>query len=211
MAISGKNKYPHIAQNYGNRVRNNYLKGYIMTYLPIAILSINLCCFLFDLIFPSNKYWKTHFLKLPVLLQKLFVFITVGPLFIAPVIPQSRFNISNIFSLPIGILLFVLGWIVIIFAFLKIGVIPAIRKKSDLITSGIYGLIRHPIYSGTLIAVLGWTILFKSIISMIYFPLLCLLYIVATILEEKGLIEEYGDEYINYKKKVTKRFIPYIL
>jgi len=46
---------------------------------------------------------------------------------------------------------------------------------------------------------------------MIYFPLLCLLYIIATILEEKGLVEEYGDEYINYKKEVTKRLIPFIL
>lgn len=181
-----------------------------MTYLPIAILSINFCCFLFDLIFPSNKHWKTHFLKLPVLLQKLFVFITVGPLFIAPLFPQNRFNISPYFSLPAGILLFVLGWITIIFAFLKIGVIPAVRKKSNLITSGIYSIIRHPIYSGTLISVLGWYILFKSVISMIYFPLLCLLYIVATIHEEKGLIEEYGDEYLNYKKKATKRLIPFI-
>ena len=148
---------------------------------------------------------------MPLFFQKLFVFIIVGPLFIVPVIPQSRFDISNIFSLPIGISLFALGWIIIIFAFFKIGVIPSLRKKSNLITSGIYSIIRHPIYSGTLISVLGWNILFRSIISMIYFPLLCLLYIVETILEEKGLIEEYGDEYLNYNRKVTKRLIPFIL
>ncbi len=153
---------------------------------------------------------KAHFFKLPLLLQKLFVFVVVGPLFIAPVIPQSRFNISNEFSLPTGILLFVSGWIFIVFAFLKIGAIPAMRKKSDLITSGIYSVIRHPIYSGTLIAVLGWSILFKSIILTVYFPLLFLLYFLSIVFEEKGLIKEYGDEYINYKKKVTKRFIPFI-
>lgn len=147
---------------------------------------------------------------MPVFFQKLFVIVIVGPLFIAPVIPQSRFDISNVLSLPIGITLFILGWIIIIFAFFKIGITPSLRKKSNLITSGIYSVIRHPIYSGTLISVLGWTVLFKSIISMIYFPLLCLLYIVATILEEKALIEEYGDEYLNYKQKVTKRFIPFM-
>ena len=147
---------------------------------------------------------------MPLFFQKLFVFVIVGPLFIAPLIPQSRFDISNIYSLPIGISLFALGWIIIIFAFFKIGVIPSLRKKSNLITSGISSVIRHPIYSGTLISVLGWNILFKSIISMTYFPLLCLLYIVETVLEEKGLIEEYGDEYIGYKKKVTKRLIPFI-
>lgn len=181
-----------------------------MTYLPIAILSINFCGFLLDPFLLSHKNFKASFLKMPVFFQKLFVFIIVGPLFVAPVIPQSRFDISNVLSLPIGISLFVLGWLIIIFAFFRIGVIPSLRKKSNLITSGIYSVIRHPIYSGTLISVLGWNILFKSIISMIYFPLICLLYIVATILEEKGLIEEYGDEYLNYKKKVTKRLIPFI-
>jgi protein-S-isoprenylcysteine O-methyltransferase Ste14 len=147
---------------------------------------------------------------MPVFLQKLFVFVVVGPLFIAPVVPQSRFNISNVISLPIGILLFVVGGITGILALSKFGTIPSLRKKSDLKTSGIYNVIRHPISSGTLSAVLGWTILFKSIISIIYYPLICLFYLVGTILEEKGLIEEYGDEYINYKKKVTKRFIPFI-
>jgi protein-S-isoprenylcysteine O-methyltransferase Ste14 len=182
-----------------------------MSFLAIAILSINLCAFLFDLIFPSYKNWKAHFLKLPVLLQKLCVIVVVGPLFIAPLFPQNRFNISPYFSLPAGILLFVIGWIIIIFAFLKIGVIPAIRKKTNLITSGIYSVIRHPIYSGTLIAVLGWSILFKSIILIVYFPLLFLLYLVGTVYEERNLIEQYGDEYIRYKKKVTKRFIPFIV
>lgn len=181
-----------------------------MIYLPIAILSINFCGFVLDLFLSSNENFKANFFKMPLFFQKLFVFVIVGPVFIAPVIPQSRFNISNIFSLPIGITLFALGWIIIIFAFFKIGVIPSLRKKSNLITSGIYSFIRHPIYSGTLISVLGWTILFKSIISTIYFPLLCVLYIVATLLEEKGLTEEYGDEYLNYKKKVTKRLIPFI-
>ncbi len=181
-----------------------------MTYLPIAILSINFIGFLLDPFLSSNENFKAGFFKMPLFFQKLFVFVIVGPLFIVPVIPQSRFNISNIFSLPIGMSLFALGWIIIIFAFFKIGVIPSLRKKSNLITSGIYSVIRHPIYSGTLISVLGWNILFKSVISMIYFPLLCLLYIVATVLEEKGLIEEYGDQYLDYKKKVTKRLIPFI-
>lgn len=186
-------------------------KVHIMSFLAIAILSINLCGFLFDLIFLSNKNAKDHFLKLPVFLQKLSVFVVVGPLFISPLIPQNRFNISKYISLPIGILLFVLGWILIIFALLKFGTIPAIREKSNLITTGVYRVVRHPIYSGTIIAVLGWTILLKSIISIVYFPFLFLLYFLAIVFEERILTEEYGDEYIRYKKKVTKRLIPFIV
>jgi protein-S-isoprenylcysteine O-methyltransferase Ste14 len=189
-----------------------------MSFLAIAILSINLFGFLFDLIFldlifPSDKNWREHFLKLPVFLQKLSVFVIVGPVFIAPLIliPQNRFNISDFISLPIGILLFVLGFILGISALFKFGTIPSIREKSNLITTGAYRVVRHPIYSGTLISVLGWTILLKSIISIVYFPFLFLLYFLVTFVEERILIEQYGDKYLDYKKKVTKRFIPFIV
>ncbi len=186
-----------------------------MNFLAIAILSINFFGFLFfdfliDYIFP-NADWRKHFLKLPVVLQKLSVFVFVGPLFISPLIPQNRFNMSEYISLPIGILLFVFGGITGILALFKFGTIPAVRKKSNLITTGIYRVVRHPIYSGTLIAVLGWTILLKSTISIVYFPILFLLYYLPIAGEERRLVEQYGDEYIEYKKKVPKRLIPFVI
>lgn len=182
-----------------------------MSFLAIAILSINLFVFLFDIIVLSDKTARDRFFKLPVFLQKLFPLVIVVPVFIAPLIPQNRFNMSDSISLPIGILLFVLGWILPIFALCKFGTIPSVRKKSNLVTTGVYRVVRHPIYSGTLISVLGWTILLKSIISIVYFPLLFLLYFSATFIEERILIEEYGEQYLDYKKKVTKRLIPFIV
>ena len=182
-----------------------------MIFLAIALLSINLFGFLFDIIFLSNTNSREQFFKLPVVVQKALPFVIVGPLFIAPLIPQNRFNMSEYISLPTGISLFVLGWIPIILALFKFGTIPGLRKKSNLITTGIYRVIRNPVFSGTLIAVLGLTILFKSIISIVYFPILVVLYFWAIIIEERILIEEYGDEYIDYKKKVPKRLIPFII
>ena len=184
-----------------------------MSFLAIAILSINFFGFLFfdvllDSTFPD---WRKQFLKLPIVLQKLTVFVLVGPLFISPLIPQSRFNMSEYISLPIGILLFVLGCVTGILALFKFGTIPAVREKSNLITTGIYRVVRHPIYSGTLIAVLGWTILLQSIISIVYFPILFLLYYLPIASEERRLIEQYGDKYIDYKKKVTERLISFIV
>ena len=182
-----------------------------MSFLAIALLSVNLFGFLFDFIFLSNTDSRKKFFKLPVVVQKAFVFIIVGPVFIAPLRAQNRFNMSEYISLPIGISLFVLGWIPGILALFKFGTIPSIRKKSNLITTGIYRVVRHPIFSGTLIAVLGWTILFRSIISIVYFPILVVLYSWAIVIEERILIEEYGDEYIEYKKKVPKRLIPFVI
>lgn len=184
-----------------------------MIFLPVALLSINFFLFSFGLFLFSlpNRSFQKHFFKLPVSVQKSVPILAVGPLFISPLLPQNRFVLSSFISLPVGSLLFVLGWILIIAAFSKIGVIPSLREKTTLITSGAYRIVRHPIYSGTIIAVLGWTILLKSTISIIYFPIMFLLYFLTTVLEEKDLIEYYGDEYIDYKQKVTKRLVPFIL
>jgi protein-S-isoprenylcysteine O-methyltransferase Ste14 len=125
--------------------------------------------------------------------------------------PQSRFKISSYISLPVGTLLFALGWIFIIPAIYKFGTIPSLRKKSNLVTSGIFRVVRHPIYSGTLMSVLGWTILWKSLITLLYFPVLFLLCYLVVAFEERGLLEEYGDEYADYKKSITKRLIPFVV
>jgi protein-S-isoprenylcysteine O-methyltransferase Ste14 len=183
----------------------------MVTYLPIAILLINLCSYLFDLILLSNKNLQDHFLKLPLLIQELVPFLIVGPLFISQPIPQNRFNISSYISLPMGTLLFVFGWIFMIPALCKFRTIPSLRKKSNLITSGIFRVVRHPIYTGTLMAVLGWTILWKSLISLLYFPVLFLLCYLVVVFEERGLLEEYGDEYADYKKNTAKRLIPFVV
>ena len=60
-------------------------------------------------------------------------------------------------------------------------------------------------------AVLGWTILWKSLISLLYFPVLFLLCYLVVVFEERSLLEEYGDEYADYKKNTTKRLIAFVV
>jgi protein-S-isoprenylcysteine O-methyltransferase Ste14 len=79
------------------------------------------------------------------------------------------------------------------------------------VTKGIYGWVRHPIYSGTLIAVLGWALITRSTALGFYFPLLMGLYLAMAIREEKVLLVEYGEEYVRYQKQVAKRLIPRVV
>jgi len=75
---------------------------------------------------------------------------------------------------------------------------------------GIYKYIRHPIYSGSIIGVLGFGLVFRALIVLIF----CLfLYFIIfrqrMIYEEQILEDKFGQEYVTYKKK-TKRLIPFI-
>jgi len=89
---------------------------------------------------------------------------------------------------------------------LKIG----IEKDHKLITRGPYHVIRHPIYAGTLFLFVGYSLSFCSIIGSI-----TLILILAPLgrsrmaLEERLLIQTFGDEYLDYMKR-TKRLIPFI-
>jgi protein-S-isoprenylcysteine O-methyltransferase Ste14 len=83
----------------------------------------------------------------------------------------------------------------------------SIRKEHTLVTSGPYRWIRHPLYTfGTIfilaiaVAAANWFILGIGILT--YIPLA-----LRTPLEEKRLLETFGDEYQDYMEK-TGRYFP---
>jgi protein-S-isoprenylcysteine O-methyltransferase Ste14 len=83
------------------------------------------------------------------------------------------------------------------------------EKTSQLVTSGIFRYIRHPLYSSLLF--LTWGIYFKQpspILTMIAILSSALL-IVTSVRDEIECIAFFGDIYSEYKSR-TKRFIPYI-
>ncbi len=83
------------------------------------------------------------------------------------------------------------------------------EKTSELVTSGIYKYVRHPLYSSLLFLTWGtylknpdWILLFAAIFASLF------LYFTARA-DEKECIRFFGEEYREYMKK-TKRFIPFI-
>lgn len=84
-------------------------------------------------------------------------------------------------------------------------------KENRLVTSGIYGIVRHPIYAAFLYAVTGVIFIANNVILLVLPVLYWLMLTVVMInTEEKWLVELYGDDYLNYSKKVN-RFIPKVL
>lgn len=186
------------------------VQGFITVVL---VLSVNLIVTIVYLYFLSEESRKRQFFSLPVWLQKIFVLLFVGPLFVAPFLKQARipFNGYDLVILTLSLVLIIGGFLFIVFAFLKIGVIPSLKEKSSLISQGVYRIVRHPIYSGTIFAFLGLILYFKAFVSLLYFPVSVILYYIMTVYEEKSLIEEYGQEYIEYQQCVRKRIIPFVL
>lgn len=83
----------------------------------------------------------------------------------------------------------------------------AITSDRKLVRKGIYSKIRHPSYTGEIIAFIGLAILFQHFPSSIYislFPTIAFVY--RAIVEERKLLEEFGEEFLEHKKN-TRMFI----
>ncbi|UCH03139.1 MAG: isoprenylcysteine carboxylmethyltransferase family protein [Candidatus Bathyarchaeota archaeon] len=87
-----------------------------------------------------------------------------------------------------------------------------LRIKNDhkLITTGVFRYIRHPIYAGGFLGVIGLYLSFRSILILTSISLIHFFVIRYRLLfEEQLLLQEFGDHYKNYMKR-TKRLIPFI-
>jgi len=80
--------------------------------------------------------------------------------------------------------------------------LPAIRVDHKLIRTGPYSLVRHPIYTGILFAIVGTAIIFGEPLGLIVFFLILVIYLWKIRVEEKYLQDEFGEDYARYKKEI---------
>lgn len=124
----------------------------------------------------------------------------------------SRLN-TDPWRAGVGLALFALGLGFAVWARIHIGRnwgSPMTRKEEpELVMSGPYRLVRHPIYSGILTAgagtavALGWRWFIPVALAAAYF-------VYAASVEERNLIEQFPEAYPNYRHS-TKFLVPGIL
>jgi protein-S-isoprenylcysteine O-methyltransferase Ste14 len=112
----------------------------------------------------------------------------------------------------LGLVLFALGLGFAVWARVHIGRnwgTPMTQKNEpELVTSGPYHLVRHPIYSGVLIASAG-TAVALSWLWLIVVALAGVYFLYSATVEERYLTEQFPDAYPVYKRS-TKMLVPYI-
>ena len=86
---------------------------------------------------------------------------------------------------------------------------PQPREEGNLITSGLYGIVRHPAYSSILLMALGFSVSMNDFVRLILTVILAIFFDAKSRVEER-LLEKTYPKYAPYKKQVTKKFIPWI-
>jgi len=85
-----------------------------------------------------------------------------------------------------------------------------IKEQHELIQNGPYSLVRHPIYSGFLLALLGTAIVQGELRGFIGFALAALGWTFKLRTEEAFLAQQFGNEYLDYKQRV-KALVPFVV
>lgn len=125
-------------------------------------------------------------------------------------LPITPYGITNYIGLAILVIGVVLRLLIIksLGSFFTVAV--TIRQNHTLKTNGFYTFIRHPSYAASLLSFIGFGISLNNWASLIIVTiLLSLVFINRIKVEEKALIEYFGQEYIDYKK-TTKALFPFI-
>ncbi|MFX1379579.1 MAG: methyltransferase family protein [Promethearchaeota archaeon] len=151
----------------------------------------------------------------------LLSMLLLSPFFLIGAFLENTLLISQIFPFwnniiisYLGFILYITGALLIFVARTQLGRFGSAELSTEedhqLFTQGIYKYIRNPMYSGGLIATVGFCLVFRCIITLIIiFIYTFLVYRMRIIEEEKILLNKFGKDYEEYKKK-TKKLIPFL-
>ena len=80
------------------------------------------------------------------------------------------------------------------------------REKPGVISTGVFRIVRHPIYTGAILFYLAAILSTLSIASAVFWLLVIGFYIYICKYEERILAEAFGNDYLEYKKKTGMLF-----
>jgi protein-S-isoprenylcysteine O-methyltransferase Ste14 len=145
-----------------------------------------------------------------------FVAIRVGILLIVLLLLRSRgfraHNVTNPWLQGVGLAIFFLGLALAIWARLYLGRnwgMPMSQKDDpELVTTGPYHSVRHPIYSGIILATVGTAIAvnFYWLVAAVLFGAY---FVYSAFMEERLMASLFPDLYPDYKRS-TKMLVPFV-
>lgn len=118
--------------------------------------------------------------------------------------------VSNYIRVPIALIVLIISGLLAGFGLNT--VFGKTREEPQVITTGVFSIVRHPIYLGSILLYFGFILLSLSLLSVLVWILILVFYYMISRYEERLLIQRFGSVYEEYKKKVPMLFpikLPY--
>ena len=185
----------------------------LISFILLFALSAPLCVYF--------AYWRYDYLvsRMPVIsknqskLDRVFSlaaqYVILGGYLYAASRTGTDFNMSLLY---LGVVIFavgllMVGWVMVANPYSS--TIVAKYEGHQIISSGPYGLVRHPMYLGAAITLSGWVMMFQDPIFAICAVTTVLIFVIRVPFEERFL-DDNLEAYAAYKQKVRYRIFPFI-
>ena len=154
----------------------------------------------------STPWWKGAALRLLLVTVAIMLTRTLRIHQIFAVHPSSI--AMNIF----GIVLCVAGLAFAVWARVNLGrnwgTPMSLKEGHELVTTGPYRVVRHPIYTGILVATVG-TGFVVNMVWLLFSAVICTYFVYSARTEERLMMQTFPDRYPEYKKR-TNALIPFV-
>lgn len=187
------------------------MNGHVLFGISVGIWVLMETFVFFGLNKGTGKANKENKSKLIIL--TLIIFGVMGPMFLDPR-AEAAFLASFGWFRYLGVFLILAGVGLRYTAIRQLGISFSVNvgvpEGTDLKRDGLYSLVRHPSYTGELLSFLGVAVVYAypvSSLSAFMLPTAAFLYRIH--MEEKILVESFGERYKEYQKE-TKKVVPFI-
>lgn len=124
-----------------------------------------------------------------------------------PTLPHSPVNGTIALALTLAGLAFAL-WARFVIGRNWSGTVT-LKQDHELVRSGPYAIVRHPIYTGFLLALLGIAVARGAIGAFLGVSIAVLAFRLKSLTEESFMLDQFGSQYAAYKREV-KALIPFV-
>ena len=87
--------------------------------------------------------------------------------------------------------------------------IITIKEGHTLVRRGAYRLVRHPIYTGLLISLVGTALTRGTVHSFLALPICVFGFWLKSVTEEQFMLQQFGHDYLNYQRQV-RGLVPFL-
>lgn len=84
-----------------------------------------------------------------------------------------------------------------------------VKEDHSLVKKGPYAIVRHPIYTGLLLALIGTVVVFNEVRCLITLGIVLVMFLLKISIEEQFMREHFGDEYTEYSRRV-RALVPFV-
>ena len=179
----------------------------IIFFSDVTIHLILLVGVVWSLVFPEKRIWpppKKGSLQYSATWLLFYIVVVLNILLV--VMDWNSWVIPGEIRFIIGIPVTLVGVLFVAWGINCLGIKNTYGLKDGFISSGPYRFTRNPQYLGDTILFIGISLITNSLYVLVVHLLMILVFVIAPLIEEVWLEEQYGEIYSDYKRN-TSRFL----